>query len=476
MMYPLTLTHTGARWHLDTLVATDSKKETESAKLFQKAVKKLNHAFKMAAGDLQNKVHPMKNDAVYDEVYDAGKLIKKIETAIGKHASAEDKEAVGVLKRCVMSMRLGGSITPEILKANPEFEKFITANHWHHKAYRYEHVLPVIDGEPGVFYEGQGIKFSELMTKNDEENKPLVDPYSKKMPNCCIIKQGIMPWAQHNVKELFAHTQEDPSTWGDQYVYEIVTSLLDKEEKTPHFTGDHCWLRLRTKDGDVYSWGVVRPDITVWQGLKQRSTMMLNGAPECPDGFESLEKKEHHMLATQIPITEEQFEEIKGNLNKMNKNGVPFSVMTGLTCQGHVVHQASKIGVKINSEMTGATFIGKSFFGKTVNWLWKAIVPKVIRVVITYLFDFVLGLTVGRLLSIHAVDPKVRETYGDEFDGFTHNFFNIFKPVMVQHPLAMRKWQRKVEAFRNSDEGRRIGPWAMPEEFLTPKKKEAPQV
>ena len=95
------------------------------------------------------------------------------------------------------------------------------------------------------------------------------------MDNCCIIKQGIMPWPQHNVKELFAHTKEDPSAWGNQYIYEVVTSLMDKEEKTPYFTGDHCWLRLRTKDGDVFSWGVVRPSITVWQGLKQRSTMML---------------------------------------------------------------------------------------------------------------------------------------------------------------------------------------------------------
>lgn len=471
MMYPLTLTQEASGWHLGANDAKEASKpkETAATKLFKDAVDKLNSAFETAASDIEKEIHPMRNDEVYDKVYEAGKMIKKIEEALGKSATADEQEAVGLLKRCVLSMRLGGKITPEILKQNPDFESFILANHWHHKAYRYEHILPVIDGQPGVVYEGEAIKFSELLGKKDSEDRPFVDPASKKMDNCCIIKQGIMPWPQHNVKELFAHTKEDPSAWGNQYIYEVVTSLMDKEEKTPYFTGDHCWLRLRTKDGDVFSWGVVRPSITVWQGLKQRSTMMLNGAPECPDGFESLEKKEHHMLATQIPITEEQFEEIKANLNKMNKEGVPFSVMTGLTCQGHVVHQASKIGVKINSEMSGATFIGKSFLGKTVNWLWKALVPKIIRIAITYIFDFVLGITVGRLLSIHAVDPKVREIYGNEFDGFTHNFFNIFKPVQVQHPLAMRKWQRKVEAFRNSEEGRKIGPWALPEEFMIKK-------
>lgn len=466
MSMNVTFNPNASGWNLD--FSSASEKPSKIEEQIKEAAVNLNAIFSAASTDLTERVHPLKTDATYDKVYAVYKQIKKIGESLGKE-QVQEKKCLETLSRSILSLKIGGAITPEILEQNPDFEQFVKANFWHNKSYHYNHVLPLIDGQPGVIFEGKPMKFSEFCALKNEHDELLVDEKTRKLNGCCIIKQGIMPWSSHNVKEIFAHTTEDPSAWGNQYIYEIVTSLLDEEEKTPHFTGDHCWLRLRTKDGEVYSWGVVRPSIDVWQGLAQRSKMMLNGVPECPDQFETLEKKEHHVLATQIPITEEQFEEIRGNLNTMNQKGVPFSVLTGLTCQGHVVHQAEKIGVKIESEMTAASFIGRSFFGKTVNWLWKVIVPKFIRVIFRYIADFFLGIFVGRFAAIHAQDPKVKEAYGTEYDRFLHGFFDIFHPVQVQHPLAMRKWQRKVEKFRNSDAGKALGPYALPQKFLIEK-------
>lgn len=431
------------------------------------AAKTLNEIFLTASNDRLEGVHPLRNEKTYDKVYGVYKLIKEMGSSLSND-QIDEKKCIDMLKRSVLSLKIGGAISPEILENYPDFEKFIQANFWHNKSTYYDHVLPLIDNEPGVFFEGRALKFSEFCSLKNTEGKLLVDENTKELNGCCIIKQGIMPWPQHDVKELFAHTTEDPAAWGNQYIYEIVTSLLDEEGKTPHFTGDHSWLRLRTKDGEVYSWGVVRPSITVWQGLMQRSKMMLNGVPECPDQFETLEKKEHHVLATQIPITEEQFEEIKANLNTMNQKGVPFSVLAGVTCTGHVVHQSAKIGVKIHCEISAAALLGKTLFGKTIRWLWKSIVPKFIRILFTYIADFFLGLFVLRLAAIHAQDPKVQETYGAEFDYFSHNFFNIFKPVQMLHPVGLRKWQRKVERFRNSTEGKAMGPYVLPPDCLNP--------
>jgi hypothetical protein len=242
-----------------------------------------------------------------------------------------------------------------------------------------------------------------------------------------------------------------------------VTSLHkgEDEDKTS-FHGNHCWLRLRDKNGSVYSWGALRPSISFWEGLKQRSGQMLNGQAVCPDPFETMEKKDHNMLATQIPVTEEQFNEVLGNLNKMCKEGVPFSVMSGLTCQGHVVHQAKKVlGIDIDAKMTTATYLGKSIFGGRIKQIWRAVIPKFIRIALTYIADFFLQF-IWRLAGVHAQDPKVREVYGNEFDGFVHGFWNFFKPVDIYHPVAMRAWQRKVEAYRNSEEGKAKGPYALP--------------
>jgi hypothetical protein len=76
-----------------------------------------------------------------------------------------------------------------------------------------------------------------------------------------------------------------------------------------------------------------------------------------------------------------------------------------------------------------------------------------------------------RLGSIHVSDPKIRELYGKEYNGYLHNFWNIFKPVEVQHPLAMRKWQREIAKWRASPEGIAAGAFSIPSQYkLNPQK------
>jgi len=443
-MTTITLDTSIPEWNIRFLAPSEELSPTE--KILKEATETLSSTFSAASKDIQVSVHPLKNNETYDKVYSVYQKIK----GITGNTNAE------TLKRCVLSLKLGGEITPEILAQHPDFVKFIQANHWHNKSIHYEQILPLVDGEPGIFFEGKAVKFSDFC------NTDYIDQETKELKGACIIKQGIIAKDQHYAKEVFAHTHEDPSTWGNQYIYEVVTSLNqgEDEDKT-RFSGNHCWLRLRDKNGDVYSWGVLRPKISNWEYAKQRSRQMLNGQPVCPDPFETMEKKDHNLLATQIPITEEQFKEVLGNLNRMCKDGVPYGVLSGLTCQGHVVHQAAKCGIKIQATMTTATYLGKCLFGSRVKQIWRGVMPKFIRIALTYIADFFLQFF-WRLAGVHEQDPKIREVYGDEYNGYAHGFFNFIKPVEIYHPVAMRAWQRKVEAYRNSEEGRAKGPYALP--------------
>lgn len=421
------------------------------------------------------------NEEAYDLTYKAQQTIRKLRHS--KDLTPALKAASERIERVVLSLRLGLGISADDLEAFPGYEAFIKANHWHYKATRYNQVFTMTDnGHPTVLFNDRMIPFRKLLKKKHKEGTfkdlPVVNPRTMRLNGASIIQKGVILEPQKNATHLFSHETVDPSKYDNEYVFQINTSLKDLEEAKqvkgeegqvkPRFTGDHCWIELKKPNGKVYSWGVVRPAITPFQGVLQGSKMMLNGAAVVPDEYTSLEKKENNVLSTEFKISKEQHKAIKGQINKMNKEGIPFCAITGLTCQGHAVHFASKLGIKAEGEMTVATFVGKNLFSKSIIRFYQKFVPGFIRAAFTYIADFFLGVVLRLFGQIHAKESKVAQLFGTEYDGFLPSFWNIFRPVVVQHPVSMREWQRKVEAYRASEEGQKAGRFALPPQFQLP--------
>ncbi|CDR33791.1 hypothetical protein [Criblamydia sequanensis] len=421
------------------------------------------------------------NEEAYDLTYKAQQTIRKLRQS--KDLTPALKAAAERIERVVLSLRLGLGISADDLEAFPGYEAFIKANHWHYKATRYNQVFTMTDeGHPSVLFNDRMIPFRKLLKKKHTEGTfkglPVVNPRTMRLNGASIIQKGVILKPQKNATHLFSHETVDPSEYDNEYVFQINTSLKDLEEAKqvkgeegqvkPRFTGDHCWIELKKPNGKVYSWGVVRPAITPFQGVLQGSKMMLNGAAVVPDEYTSLEKKENNVLSTEFKISKEQHKAIKGQINKMNKEGIPFCAITGLTCQGHAVHFASKLGIKAEGEMTVATFVGKNLFSKSIIRFYQKFVPGFIRAAFTYIADFFLGVVLRLFGQIHAKESKVSQLFGTEYDGFLPSFWNIFQPVVVQHPVSMREWQRKVEAYRASEDGQKAGRFALPPQFQLP--------
>src|ERR1041385_511815 len=88
---------------------------TKIEKSIQEAVEAITDAYASAAKALAAKVHPLKDDTTYNKVYEINKLLKNIESSLGVN-QAEEKLTVELLKHSMMSLKIGGLITPEDLQ------------------------------------------------------------------------------------------------------------------------------------------------------------------------------------------------------------------------------------------------------------------------------------------------------------------------------------------------------------------------
>jgi hypothetical protein len=67
-----------------------------------------------------------------------------------------------------------------------------------------------------------------------------------------LIDRGVYDW---EVFEPFYVEKELPPPWGNRYLFEICSWIIDR----PRMMGDHSFMRLKTPRGEWYSVGQYRP-------------------------------------------------------------------------------------------------------------------------------------------------------------------------------------------------------------------------
>ncbi len=377
--------------------------------------------------DLRENVHPLTRDEQASGlIYKASRLIKKLEKRTIIKRVWKYTSKIEHLKRRILSVRLGGQITAKMLEKHPEYERFIRKYHWDKAAVVYDHVLPVVNGEPGVIFDGKPMSFSTLKNPTNWSWKNWV------------FKQGMVRHWPYHFEKMVSHDQGDPAKWGNQYVVEIVTSLTDRGEDRP--SGDHSWLRLKTPDGKIFSFGIQAP-LTKFKDLfKNRLKIVLGGCADNPDRYETMDRHENFFHETEIAINEEKFETLKNEMERISKLGVPFGWLSS-NCTTMIRKLLNKVGIQIKSTMTPSTYVSKRLFSRKWRRRYQMIMPRCIEMAFRKITNFFFRMLL-RIAGNGTMTKKVKQVYGKEF-----------KPddSLIDHPIALRKWQRNIDTWRNEE-------------------------
>jgi hypothetical protein len=135
-----------------------------------------------------------------------------------------------------------------------------------------KHQIRVEGEEVYLPVNGEEVSWTELKSRFIYEGTPepgeiLVDRESMKMQNTFYTYKGITTAPglegqrldEESAEDLMAHTVafdwQDPAKWNHQWVFSIKTESIEGKGRKK---GDHAWMRLKTPDGRIFSFGLLR--------------------------------------------------------------------------------------------------------------------------------------------------------------------------------------------------------------------------
>ncbi|KAJ9087657.1 hypothetical protein DSO57_1030962 [Entomophthora muscae] len=153
------------------------------------------------------------------------------------------------LQRQITAMKLG--LTPSHFDQNPGFEEFAKQTHLHRYLFVQGHELEVDSSNRIlVMFEGRVLPWEEVLPKLQFEN--LSGVFSGQYSKEGFVNYGVYDWTEF---EPFYIEKQLPPPWGDRYLCEVCSWIIDK----PRIKGDHTFLRLKTPKGEWYSVGQYEP-------------------------------------------------------------------------------------------------------------------------------------------------------------------------------------------------------------------------
>lgn len=262
---------------------------------------------------------------------------------------------------------------------------------------------------------------------------------------------GVVPWlyGQEGVQkknlfdweELKPFKKEDPTVWGSQYIFEVCSDCSDH----PKISGDHCWLRLRTPEGDVYSIGLYPkswrsnpiPPMTI-----QCATLMQ------PDVAEFLPAP---IRSLSVAITKEQFEKIKATIEEDKKKDKLLFQAAQVNCLCYV----NGLGKLANINLPTESLPWRPLVGHRIRKALDSINPKLPRLILkvaeAVLTPFLNLIQVAG--GGHKVDKKVKEQ-DTSCSPHIRSVFDIFKPskARLHHPHTVGHYIREeVSSWRKEE-------------------------
>lgn len=252
-----------------------------------------------------------------------------------------------------------------------------------------------------------------------------------------IQKKNLFDW-----KELKPFKKEDPAAWNNQYIFEVCSDCSDH----PKISGDHCWMRLRTPEGDVYSVGLYPKS---WRSNNPIPPMTVQCATLMqPDVAEFLSPP---IRSLSVAITKEQFESIKATIEADKNDDKLLFQAAQVNCLCYV----KKVGALANINLPTESCPWRPLVNNRIRKVLDCINPKLPRIIPkiaeAFLTPFLNTLQVaggGRL-----VDKKVTEQ-GIPCHPQIRSIFDVFKPskARLHHPHTIGHYIRaEVTSWRKQE-------------------------
>ena len=341
---------------------------------------------------------------------------------------------IDACRRELIALKLG--ISSDVFLPNPGFETFAKETHLERYLFEYRQELQVDDNKGlSILMGGKYVPWRQAQEAMSQFPKRTGSPL---LP-WRYGPEGIQSDDMYDWSRLRPYKRENPDEWGRRYVFELVVCCGD----TPHKTGDHSWLRLRTPEGDVYSAGLYRPQKRgLGDNLKlpfrvKRGLLMM---PDVSDFWPG----ETRFL--RVGISEEQFYTMVQAIEEdKRKDQLVFQLFQS-NCVLWAAHIAEKAGITIP---VGGSSVGRLLMPRRLEPLLD-LIPSLVRSVadrVTALFFNLCQLALGAGI----VDPDVIEHNGPNVRPHISSWKELFDPkkTILHHPSTVgNETLRTVKQWR----------------------------
>lgn len=231
-----------------------------------------------------------------------------------KYSKKLDPAKAKLLKTKILAAKLG--LTSEHLNQYPDFAAFAENYRIYNYIAAYDHTPEVHENELYLGPKDKPQKWSDVkqlaLKKLYNEGSIFVKPWyyhESGIEEVC----DMFKWSEIRILS----TKKDPKEWGGGYAYQICTTASD----LPRLEGDHTFIRLCSRKGNIYSVGLYRPEKNSirdswWLPLRIKKAKLMS-----PDISEFWNVP---IQSLTVKITKESFEEIKKKIKEDNNRILPF--------------------------------------------------------------------------------------------------------------------------------------------------------
>jgi hypothetical protein len=346
---------------------------------------------------------------------------------------------IDICRRELLALKLG--ISSDVFTKNPGFEKFATDTHLERYLMEYQHSLHVDPHSEKVSILSNG----EYMRW--EETVQLIESFPKQTGSPILPwvygQKGLQSDDMYNWSKLKPYKRTDASEWGFRYIFELAVCCAD----TPHKTGDHGWLRLKTPEGDVYSVGLYRPGKRSLSDNWKLPFRLKHGHLMMPDVSEFWPCE---IRSLKIRITEQQFYAMVSTIEfEKTQDQLIFQLFQS-NCVLWAQHIAESVGVK---------------FPYTGDSCARLLVPRCIEPIVDACYDLlpscvkkvseislaIIFNTAQIALGAGVVDKEVKKKNGSYVQPHISSISDIFKPskMNLHHPYTFgNETLPRIEGWR----------------------------
>ena len=348
---------------------------------------------------------------------------------------------IDACRREHLALKLG--IPSETFELNQGFEKFATHSHLERYLMEYHHRLHVDRGSGllSILANGQYLPWAEASRLLE------IFPKHTKAPLLPWVygPEGLQSDDMYDWSKLRPFKRTDASEWGYHYLFELVVCCGD----TPHKTGDHGWVRLRTPEGDVYSVGLYRPGKRAlsdnWKfpmRVKRGHLMMPDVSEFWPCDVRSLK----------VAITKPQFDLMVAQIELEKAQDILLFQLFQTNCVLWAKHIAQTAGIELPNTDDSIVRVLlprciKPIIDSCCSYLPSS-VKRIAEIPIAIIFN-----SLQLALGAWVVDQEIQRNNGPHIKPHICSFFDIFQPtkMYLHHPytfgnetiLRIEEWRRR---------------------------------